>query len=258
MVHNAQQMAVLERLDIAKGASFDSNSDEHEPTCLANTRVELLEEIQNWAADSSAEPIFWLNGMAGTGKSTISRTIAESFAAQGRLGASFFFKRGETGRGTIAKFFPTLAADLVHRIPTIAACIKDALDADYLLSTRNTREQFSQLFLKPLSKIGNSSKEAPIVIIIDALDECERESDIKLLIRLFFRAKVELPTAVRIFLASRPELPLRLEFATQDAHHNVVLHEIPQCLIERDILIFLEHRLSEIQMNFNATVAETR
>ncbi|OAA81575.1 hypothetical protein LEL_01120 [Akanthomyces lecanii RCEF 1005] len=112
MVHNAQQMAVLERLDIAKGASFDSNSDEHEPTCLANTRVELLEEIQNWAADSSAEPILWLNGMAGTGKSTISRTIAESFAAQGRLGASFFFKRGETDRGTIAKFFPTLAADL--------------------------------------------------------------------------------------------------------------------------------------------------
>lgn len=83
-------MAVLERLDIAIGASFDSNSDEHEPTCLADTRVELLEEIRDWAADLSAEPIFWLNGMAGTGKSTISRTVAEPFASQGRLGASFF------------------------------------------------------------------------------------------------------------------------------------------------------------------------
>lgn len=256
-MHNAHQTAVLERLDIAKGASFDSNSDEHKPTCLADTRVELLEEIWHWAADSSAEPIFWLNGMAGTGKSTICRTVAESFAAQGRLGASFFFKRGEADRGTIAKFFPTLAADLVHRVPAITTCIKDALDADSLIGTRNTREQFDRLFLKPLSQIKTKSKETPIVFVIDALDECERESDIKLLVQLFFRAKAELPTAVKMFLTSRPELPLRLEFA-KGPHEDVVLHDMPQPLIERDMSVFLAYRLSEIRMNFNASVSEAR
>jgi len=34
--------------------------------------------------------IFWLNGLAGTGKSTIAQTFAEMAFADGKLGASFF------------------------------------------------------------------------------------------------------------------------------------------------------------------------
>jgi shikimate kinase len=42
----------------------------------------------------SQKSIFWLKGMAGTGKSTISWTVAESLKNTNYLGASFFFKRG--------------------------------------------------------------------------------------------------------------------------------------------------------------------
>jgi len=74
-------------------------------------------QIEAWADDPGGQCIFWLNGVAGTGKSTISRTIADRFKKQGILGASFFFKRGERDRGNAALFFTTIAAQLVSQKP---------------------------------------------------------------------------------------------------------------------------------------------
>ncbi|CAG7944890.1 unnamed protein product [Penicillium nalgiovense] len=55
--------------------------------------------------------------MAGTGKSTISRTVAESLKEKGILGASFFFKKGEVDRGNARRFVSTIVKQLMasHR-----------------------------------------------------------------------------------------------------------------------------------------------
>ena len=83
-------------------------------------RVELLGQIDTWASDLGSERIFWLNDMAGTGKSTISRTVAQKFADKGDLGASFFFKWGEGDHGHAEFFITTIAAQLVRKLPTLA------------------------------------------------------------------------------------------------------------------------------------------
>ncbi|KAK3312064.1 hypothetical protein B0H66DRAFT_486311, partial [Apodospora peruviana] len=72
----------------------------------------------------------WLNGMAGSRKSTISRTVAQSFVDQGLHGASFFFKRGERDCGTAALLFPTIAAQLAAKETALTVHIKAALEAD--------------------------------------------------------------------------------------------------------------------------------
>src|SRR4051794_40488655 len=82
-------------------ATFDSYLDQHERECLPGTRTDLLDHIAKWAEDPQGKSIFWLSGMAGTEKSTISRTIARS---NGQLGASFFFKRDERDRSNGAMF----------------------------------------------------------------------------------------------------------------------------------------------------------
>ncbi|CAI4215661.1 unnamed protein product [Parascedosporium putredinis] len=87
-------------------------------------------EISDWANDPGSEAIFWLNGKAGTGKSTISRTIAFSFAKAGELGASFFFKRGEGSVGSASHFCSTIASQLASTAPTAAHHIRDAIDSD--------------------------------------------------------------------------------------------------------------------------------
>ena len=51
--------------------------------------MDILDAIELWASDFNKLPVYWLNGLAGTGKSTIAQTIAERVFADGQLGASF-------------------------------------------------------------------------------------------------------------------------------------------------------------------------
>ncbi|UKZ53223.1 hypothetical protein TrVGV298_007015 [Trichoderma virens] len=123
------QKIVLDRLPIAVGASFDSRAEEQNSICLSNTRVELLDQIMEWAKNSHTEPIFWLN--------------AES-----------------------------------------------------------------------------------LVIVIDALDECDPEDEVKLIIHQFGRTK---SLGLKVFVTSRPELPIRLGFSEiKGEYQDFILHEISE------------------------------
>jgi pantothenate kinase-related protein Tda10 len=80
------------KLSAVQEAAFDSFANQHEDECLPGTRTELLSQITEWAKSPGGKPIFWLNGKAGTGKSTISRTVAKTFQKAKLLGASFFLR----------------------------------------------------------------------------------------------------------------------------------------------------------------------
>ena len=237
------------KLPIAKGASFDSHIGEHNSRCLANTRVELQRQINEWANDRNGKPIFWLNGMAGTGKSTIARTIARLFADEGRLGASFFFKKGEGDRGTASRFFTTIATDLMTHVPEIISGITKAIDADPAISEKTLNDQFQKLILQPLLEI----KRDPLIglrliIVIDALDECEREKDIQVILQLLAQTKGLGLVSLRVFVTSRPEFPIRLGFKKMwdGTYQDLILHHIPKETVEHDIALFLEHELKVI------------
>ncbi|EJT69960.1 hypothetical protein GGTG_12137 [Gaeumannomyces tritici R3-111a-1] len=105
---------VLSKLPIAKSAAFDAQANEHDPSCHPDTRVDLLADIHKWIEDPNGKCIFWLRGMAGTGKSTISRTVAKKLSAEKVPSASFFFKKGEGDRGSAAMFFTTILRQLVY------------------------------------------------------------------------------------------------------------------------------------------------
>ncbi|KAK0749759.1 hypothetical protein B0T18DRAFT_487591 [Schizothecium vesticola] len=178
--------AVLSKLPVAKGAAFDSYAEEHNERCHPGTRAELLRQIRSWADDPQAESIFWLNGMAGTGKSTISRTVATLFAKEGLLGASFFFKRGEGDRGKAGLVFPTIARQLVHTVPGLVSFVSEAIDADLDLPQKALRDQFGKLILQPLNSVHHTTT---IVIVIDALDECDGDKDVGTIIKLLAQSK---------------------------------------------------------------------
>src|ERR1700753_3128916 len=83
--------------------------------CLRGTRQDVLGDIDRWLTSELDQRIFWLNGLAGTGKSTIAQTFAETSFADGKLGASFFCSRDFEDRSNIQNIFPTLAFPLAHR-----------------------------------------------------------------------------------------------------------------------------------------------
>lgn len=240
----------LARLPIATGAEFDSYIDEHEDECLPETRTELRRQIAEWAESPQGKCIFWLNGMAGTGKSTISRTVAKSFKSKGLLGATFFFKRGEGDRGSATRLFSTIVTQLMTCVPGLIPNVSKVIEDDPGIAGKALREQFDKLLFQPLLNLKQSNQQASIkVIVIDALDECDREADVRVILQQLPRVQELTSVRLQFFITSRPELPIRYGFkqiANED-HQDLVLHEIPRPVIEHDIDLFLKDRLARIR-----------
>ncbi|KAJ9654752.1 hypothetical protein H2198_006270 [Neophaeococcomyces mojaviensis] len=245
------------RIKYVEGATFDAYGQIH-GACHPATRGELLQEIQDWAQRRGSKSIFWLNGMAGTGKSTISYTIAQWLTQQRPfgvvdLGASFFFKRGEGDRGSAALLFPTIIRQLSMKVTSLDVHVAKAIDANLDICSKSLGEQFNKLVREPLLQSGCSQRRLTYVVVIDALDECEREADIRIVLQLWSSLPQITNVDLRLFLTSRPELPIRLGFKkmSADAYKNMVLHEIPPPIIQRDILAFLKDALAEVREEYN-------
>ena len=172
-----------------EGASYDSEAGQDIPQCQPGTRIGILSQIAAWAKDVEREEIiFWLHGPAGTGKSTIARSLAHSLADSGQLGASYFFKRGEEGRNSTSLFFPTIASQLINTIPTFGTYLEKSLGkvANAKVERKALDEQFKTLIQDPLSKLfPNKSDILTKIIVIDALDECEQYKRVPEILRLF-------------------------------------------------------------------------
>jgi len=214
---------------------------------LQDTRVELRKQIMDWCDDPSSKCIFWLNGMAGTGKSTISRTIARELAEKTRLAASFFFTRGKKDVSHSRMFFTTIAAQLAISLPVLRTSISDAIDNNTHIFEQGPREQWNQLILNPLRNAPTQSIQ--LVVVIDALDECDSMEDIQLILLLLEEAKDLDTVRIKIFLTSRPEIPIFDGFRqlSGEAYRDFILHNIPLDTVNADISTFFLQKLSPLK-----------
>jgi len=245
----SEQDQYLSMLPCAKGAAFNSKLWEHKARCLRGTRVDLLQEIMAWSESASGAGIYWLNGIAGTGKSTIARTVARDCHDQKQLGASFFFSRGQGDLGHAAQFFTTLATQLASALSALKPYVCRAIAENPDISNQGLAEQWKHLIFQPLSKMKDVSFQSRLyILVIDALDECEDEKDIGLILQLLAEAKTLSTVQLKVFVTSRPETPIGHGFNTiPDAPQDFILHDIPQHIIQNDISIFLRQELGDIR-----------
>ena len=235
---------ILNRLPCAENAPFNSFARQHEPTCLPDTRTDVLREIHNWADAQDKRCIFWLNGLAGTGKSTIARTVARTYSEHSRLGASFFFSRGGGDIGHASKFFTSIAVQLARNVPILSRHICEAITEHSDITSQSLRDQWHKLVLRPFSKLDGSSCQSLYVLVVDALDECDDENNIQIIPQLLAEARSLEKVQLRVFMTSRPEIPIRCGFRhIPDAHQDFVLHTISPSIVNHDIRIFLESDL---------------
>ena len=242
---------MLNSLLIAPDAPFNAYRRQHDPTCLPDTRVDLLQEIHSWADGENSPSIFWLNGMAGTGKSTIARTLVANRSDTGGVAASFFFSRsgGEGGHLRHARrFITSIAVQLANNVLPLKRAICDAISAHSDIANRALSEQWRHLILGPLSQLAVSSGQSRYILVVDALDECDDENDIRIILQLLAEARSLETVQLRVFLTSRPEVPIRNGFVQiPDAEHrDFILHKISPSIIDHDIRIFLQYELEHI------------
>jgi len=216
--------------------------------------VDLLADIHGWIEDPNGKGIFWLRGMAGTGKSTISRTMAKKLAKDKVPSASFFFKKGKGDHSSAAMFITTILAQLIQQLPGLGPHVQNTIESDLAIIDKTKKEQFKNLFLGPLDKcIG--TKFQRLAIVVNALDECNQEEDATTLIKLLSQAQKATPVCLRFFVTSRPKLPIHLSFKDINGNYQELgLHKIPKPNIRKDISTYLDSELAKVQQQFNKTV----
>ncbi|KAJ5634313.1 hypothetical protein N7528_002155 [Penicillium herquei] len=223
----AKEAQLLSRLCIAEGAAVDCDDDQDTKSdCLEGTQVNILERIQSWLESPDSEKMFWLSGMAGTGKSTISRTVAKACHLNLRmvtrnpvemrnmvLGASFLFDKNVDDRKTTKRLFTTLCRGLVEHLPILKSDVCDVLSVHPNIGNESMSKQWKRLILDPLRLLDKRNMvPLTLVMVIDALDECESEEDIDSVIQLFNQAEVLDTISLRLFITSRPELHIHSSF----------------------------------------------
>ena len=222
--------------------------------CLEGTRDEILNEITDWInhVDDNAPRLFWLHGVAGSGKSAIAHTIAHRFKALGRLGSFFGFDRDRVVDQRHEKIFATIARDLADCHRQFRKALADAVHETSLKKTTDVLQQWKKLMVQP-AKAMSDAMAGPIVIVIDALDESGDADSRRHILRILAGRDVKgaegsimnLPPHFRILLTSR----LLPDFT--DAFKGVVhvqqksMAHIPSM---EDVLLYVNHQLSEVEL----------
>ena len=212
--------------------------------CLRGTRRDILLQIEQWLTNAKDERIFWLNGLAGTGKSTIAQTFAEISFADGTLGASFFCSRDFEDRNNLREIFPTLAFQLAHRYPQFREQLVQVLKFNHDVERESLSSQLEKVIIRPFKQT-----QIPALIIIDALDECNDREPASALLSVLSRQVHEIPN-VKFFITGRPEPPIREGFRLKSLRpitDVLKLHDVQRSLVDEDIKLYLRICLTDIR-----------
>ncbi|KAJ7925053.1 hypothetical protein B0H13DRAFT_2314847 [Mycena leptocephala] len=162
--HGETGIHILHRA-IALEAIYDSADSFPQPRCHPETRTKMLDDLYNWAIqDASTSPISWLHGPAGAGKSAIMQSLCQRLKDSGRLGGTFFFKRGHLTRGNAKVLFATLAYQLALNNRHFNPLISQRVEYDPSLVGRHMDAQICKLILEPCQSVVNC---LPPILLID-------------------------------------------------------------------------------------------
>ncbi|KAJ2932457.1 hypothetical protein H1R20_g4648, partial [Candolleomyces eurysporus] len=248
--HAAQPMKsdTFEKLGGVKGAEF-SNA-QRGSGCTPGSRISLLAMLLVWAKDLCSPHLFWLSGLAGTGKTAVSKTFCSQLNNRGLLGASFFCTLSELDKKDVYLIIPTLARILAEERPKFGDALEKILESDR--ACRNPTEmdlndQYAKLILEPAQR--TFAADELLVLGVDALDECENKDAVRLFIAAILSQKPTIP--LKFFLTSRPEISLRESFGTSTHHRWLRLHDIEASIVKADILLYLNYQFKCIPRVYN-------
>jgi hypothetical protein len=217
--------------------------------CTPGTREALLGDLLTWAAASDSPCLFWLNGLAGTGKSTIARTLCERLNERGVLGASFFISRDQSDRREATNIVRSIAYQLAVRSRPVSEALCANLRETPVSAARSLQEQITDWIMIPARELPDN---ASFIIVIDALDESFADFLGRpggALLLLLGRQMLQLAGRVRLLITSRNEVPIQQMFHELSAVSKtaVKLHDLDSAVVQADITTYLTHSFANIR-----------
>ncbi|KAJ7598331.1 hypothetical protein C8J56DRAFT_164695 [Mycena floridula] len=213
-------------------AGYNSHKREQEEAsiCAPKTREDVLAELDKWA-QGDGDPVCWLHGPAGAGKSTIAHTVALDCDKKKCLGFSYFFSRRYTTRSDLSAFVPSFVYTLGQSpgLSSIEDRVNKAIKSNVGLFDQRFESQLMSMaeIITPILSASHSSH--PIVIVIDGLDEYNQEEGkihLEQLIQFLINTMVK-HLHFRILFTSRAEAEITALFNSLPSTYHMALQDFP-------------------------------
>ncbi|CUA73343.1 Cilia-and flagella-associated protein 52 [Chlamydomonas reinhardtii] [Rhizoctonia solani] len=211
--------------------------------CTPGTRVDVLANLLGWAR-SGGGGMYWLNGMAGTGKTTIAYSVCAELDSNRQLGASFFCSRLREECRNVNMIIPSIAYQLARFSRPFQFALSAVLEKDPDVHGRLPHMQFDALIAKPMLEVQHTLPEG-LVVVIDVLDECEQKESTGRMLDVFLSKSTNIP--IKFILSSRPESQIRDQMTSERVRSRLVLHELDKGEVQADIEKYLREGL--VRMN---------
>ena len=247
-----------------------ASDDDPGKRCLDGTRTEIIEAILQWATHAVSPDtkdwigrvprlsarVLWLCGVAGSGKSRISRSIAARLDDLQRLGSLYCcdYKNRETLNPR--SLFSTIALHLADRDPLRKQRLVNTIrDKRAIRRTEICRQQYQNFIITPsadLPVVGDT------VIVVDAFDEIGSAQDREDALEILTKRAHELPDGLRIVVTSRFERDIQdaLQLPEGAGVDYMLMEDIPTDLTVRDIAVYVQDALKSVKGLTSAQLAE--
>ncbi|CAE6368766.1 unnamed protein product, partial [Rhizoctonia solani] len=240
-----RMFSLIDRLPSVLSARYNSSEGEalKRGECTAGTRVREIAKLLGWVRNKAEGSVYWLNGMAGTGKTTIAYSVCAGLDSAHMLGASFFCSRLREECRNVNKIIPSIAYQLARFSRPFQYALCNALEKDPDAHGKVLQVQFDALIKDPILQVQHTFPEE-LTVVIDALDECEDKQSTRRMLEVLLNESTNLP--IRFVLSSRPEPEIRDQM-TERVKSRLVLHELDKDEVQLDIETYLRAALVEMK-----------
>ncbi|KAF5356326.1 hypothetical protein D9756_003679 [Leucocoprinus leucothites] len=224
------------------------------PKCHLGTRQDYIALVTDWALGVSdrKEPILWMRGPFGVGKSAVAQSCAEALVPISKLTATLFFSRSNANRDDPRCVFTSIAYQVAATCPSFREIVDRRMIDDPALATKSLSTQFEDLLVHPFGRVDIvQSGLDGCVVIIDGLDECRGTAAQCEIIQIIAASARKRTTPFRWFITSRPEdaiIRTMNSVAVSSVHSRI---ELPVSrAIDHEILTYLTDEFKKIQESY--------
>ncbi|KZT31350.1 hypothetical protein SISSUDRAFT_1103569, partial [Sistotremastrum suecicum HHB10207 ss-3] len=252
------EIVVLQTIKLTKNIALDVNLNDMqyvgdasflpEKACFPGTRTEIIETITQWVIEpdqAEGASLFWMKGFAGSGKSAVAHTLADRFHTGKRLGSSYIFDESHAVERRADNVFSKISRDLAAISEGWRSSLGNIIqNSPDLRHTPSVRRQFEELILAPAKEVVFIG---PILIVIDALDECGGTADSRReFLHILSTRLSELPPNFRILLTSRPQKEFEDAFLRSQYVTLLDIQAASHGSVDKDLRNYYEARLGAL------------
>ncbi|XP_046857558.1 uncharacterized protein LOC124450951 [Xenia sp. Carnegie-2017] len=205
---------------------------------LEGTRQWLFEKLDIWFNDRSedASNVMILIAGPGVGKSVFAAEVCRRYSEKKKLAASHFCRYNRSDYRNPRILIESLSSIMCDTISNFKSKLNEELQRNN--SYKSVTDAFRVLLNNPLHSLKD---QKPMLLVIDALDESQVDGKSELL-ELIADEFDRLPKWIKIFVTSRPELPVQKEF--KDMNPVEITTRPRDENNEEDLQNYLRHELS--------------